>query len=248
APTREPAFGLPALWIPRERRQQAELAGYTVVEPATVIITHITELLRQHAADMLDRAQVHEMLDRVRERHPKVVEEIVPQLVSVGLLQNVLQGLLREWVPIRDMLAILETLSDHAGEQGSVEALVEKVRMRLGRTITQRHLNERGELTVFTLDGELEQKMDERLAQSTGGAWALPLEIGEWQRFVTSLNQAVAARDIDQPVLLTTPRVRPGLAQALRTVMSRITVLSIAEVPPQTPIETLDRIGLRDAH
>ncbi len=247
APTREPAFGLPALWIPRERRQQAELAGYTVVEPATVVITHITELLRLHAADMLDRAQVHEMLDRVRERFPKVVEEIVPQPVSVGLLQNVLQRLLREWAPIRDMLAILETLADHAGDQSGVDALVEKVRARLGRSITQRHLNERGELAVFMLDGELEQRMDERLAQSQPGAWSLPLDIGEWQRFVARLNEAIAAHDADSPVLLTTPRIRPGLAQALRQVMPRIAVLSIAEVPPQTPVETLARIGLRDA-
>ncbi len=242
--TTEPAFGLPAVWISPDKRAQAELSGYTVVEPATVIITHITELLRKHAADMLDRAQVHEMVERVAERFPKVVEEIVPAQVSYGLLQNVLQRLLAEWVPIRDMMAILETLADHAGQM-DVDALVERVRVRLGRAITQRYLNEAGELAVFMLDGELEQQMTERLG--SGEAWTLPLEMGQWQRFVTRLNEAISRHDLDQPVVLTTPAVRPGLARALRSLMSRIAVLSIAEVPPQTSIRTLGKVSLRDA-
>ncbi len=240
--TQEPAFGLPAVWITPDKRQQAELSGYTVVEPSTVIITHLTEVLRAQAAEMLDRAQVHELLDRLSERYPKVVEEIVPGQVSIGLLQNVLQRLLAEWVPIRDMMLILEALADHVQQTQDPDILVEHVRARLGRTITQRHLNARGELAVFMIDGELEQRMGERLAQQPG--WGLPLEMAEWQRFVARLNEITARHDVDMPVLLTTPQLRSPLSQALRKIMTRIAVLSINEIPPKTNVQALDKVVL----
>jgi len=244
--TQEPAFGLPALWISEDKRQQAELSGYTVVEPSTVIITHLTELLRAQAADMLDRTQVHELLDKFSERHPKVVEEIVPAQVTAGLLQNVLQRLLAEWVPIRDLMLILEALSDHAGLQLSIDDLVEKVRERLGRTITQRYLNPQGELAVFMLDGELEQRMMDRLNQQPG--WSLPLDMGEWQRFISRLNEVSSQHDMDMPVLLTTPQLRGPLSLSLRKVMTRIVVLSIVEIPPQTDVQSLAKVSLYDAN
>jgi len=244
--TQEPAFGLPAVWISEDKRQQAELSGYTVVEPTTVIITHLTEVLRAQAAEMLDRTQVHDLLDKFAQRHPKVVDEIVPALVPVGLLQNVLQRLLIEWVPIRDLMLILEALSDHAGEHLSIDDLVEKVRMRLGRTITQRYLNQQGELPVFMIDGELEQRMSERMGQQHG--WALPLDMAEWQRFISRLNEASSRFDVDMPVLLTTPQLRGHLTRSLRKVMTRIAVLSIAEIPPQTNIQSLAKVSLYDAH
>ncbi len=244
--TQEPAFGLPAVWIAEDKRQQAELSGYTVVEPSTVIITHLTELLRSQAADMLDRTQVHELLDKFSQRHAKVVEEIVPSQVTTGLLQNVLQRLLSEWVPIRDLMLILEALSDHAGQQQNIDELVEKVRERLGRTITQRYLNAQGELPVFMLDSELEQRMSERILQQQG--WGLPLEMAEWQRFIARMNEISSQHDVDMPVLLTTPQLRGALSRALRKVMTRIVVLSIAEIPPQTDIQSLARVSLYDAH
>jgi len=244
--TQEPAFGLPAVWITEDKRQQAELSGYTVVEPTTVVITHLTELLRSQAAEMLDRTQVHELLAKFAQRHPKVVEEIVPAQVSVGLLQNVLQRLLVEWVPIRDLMLILEALSDHSAEQLSIDDLVEKVRMRLGRTITQRYLNHQGELAVFMLDGELEQRMSERLSMNQG--WALPLDMPEWQRFIARINEVSSRFDVDMPVLLTTPQLRGHLTRALRKVMTRITVLSIGEIPPQTNIQALAKVSLYDAN
>ncbi len=244
--TQEPAFGLPAVWITQDKRQQAELSGYTVVEPSTVIITHITETLRGQAAEMLDRAQVHDLLERLSGRYPKVVDEIVPAQVSIGLLQNVLQRLLSEWVPIRDMMMILEALADHAAENPNPDILVEHVRSRLGRTITQRHLNANGELAVFMLDGALEQKMTDRITQQPG--WSLPLEMAEWQRLIARLNEVTSRHDVDMPVLLTTPQLRSPLSQALRKIMTRIAVLSIAEIPPKTNVQSLDKIGLNDAH
>jgi len=245
-PTQEPAFGLPALWISEEKRQQAELSGYTVVEPSTVIITHLTEILRSQASEMLDRTQVHELLDKFSQRHPKVVEEIIPGQVSVGLLQNVLQRLLSEWVPIRDLMLILEALSDSAGGQLTLNDLVEQVRTRLGRTISQRYLNQQGELSVFMLDGDLEQRMSERIMQQNG--WGLPLEMAEWQRFMGRLNEISSQYDVDMPVLLTTPQLRGPLSQALRKIMTRIAVLSINEIPPQTNVQSLARVSLYDAN
>lgn len=244
--TQEPAFGLPAVWISEDKRQQAELSGYTVVEPSTVIITHLTELLRSQASEMLDRTQVHELLDKFSQRHPKVVEEIVPAQVSVGLLQNVLQQLLAEWVPIRDLMVILESLSDSSGGHNSLDDMIEKVRVRLGRTITQRYLNAQGELNVFMLDGELEQRMTERVMQQPG--WSLPLDMAEWQRFISRLNEITMQYDVDIPVLLTTPQIRSHLSQSLRKVMTRIVVLSITEIPPQTNIQSLAKVSLYDAH
>jgi len=246
-PTQEPAFGLPALWIAADKRQQAELSGYTVVEPPTVIVTHITEILRKHASEMLDRSQTKELVDAISERYPKVVEEIVPGQVSLGLLQNVLQRLLAEWVPIRDLLLIIETLADGMAEQRDFNGLVERVRTRLGRTIVQPYLTNQGDLSVFTVDAEVEQMMADRIGQSGPEGMLLPLELQQWQRFVTRLNDSIASLDVDTPVILTTPQLRGALSQALSKVMSRIAVLSITEVPPSMSVQTLARLSLRDA-
>lgn len=246
-PTQEPAFGLPALWISTDQRQQAELSGYTVVEAPTVIVTHITEILRRHAYEMLDRAQVQELVDGVAERYPKVIADIVPGQVPLGVLQHVLRSLLSEWVSVRDLLLIIETLSDGMTEQRDIGTLVEMVRHRMGRSIVQRYVNEQGELSVFTLEGELEQAMLERVGQP-GGASMLPLDIQQWQRFVMRFNEASSAHDIDTPVLLTTPQLRPLLAQSLSKVMNRVAVLSVGEVPPEMAVRTLSNLGLRDAN
>ncbi|MDQ6973491.1 MAG: flagellar biosynthesis protein FlhA, partial [Mariprofundaceae bacterium] len=236
--TQEPAFGLPALWISQDQRQQAELSGYTVVEPATVIVTHLTEILRRHSSDMLDRSQVKELVDGLSERYPKVIDDIVPAQVSLGLLQHVLRALLSEWVPIRDLLLIVETMADGMSEQRDVSMLVEMVRFRLGRTIVQRYQDGQGELPVFTLDGELEQMMMERVTQP-GGASLLPLEIQYWQRFVMRFNEASAQQNVDVPVLLTTPQLRPLLSQSLSKVMGRVAVISVSEVPSDMGVGTL---------
>jgi len=240
--TQEPAFGLPALWIGNDMRQQAELSGYTVVDPATVIVTHITEILRRNAHEILDRVQVREMLDNLSERHPKVVEDMVPAQVPHGLLQNVLQRLLAEWVPIRDLMAILETLADHAGSGGDVDAMVEQVRTRLGRSIVQQYLGEQGELKVFTIDPSLEQTMSDRVAVQSG--LSLPLDVQQWQRFATQMTNTISRNDVDIPVILTSPLLRAPLSHALGRIMPRVAVLSIAEVPANITVNPLDQVGL----
>ena len=245
-PTQEPAFGLPAIWIAREKRQQAELSGYTVVEPATVIATHVTELLRKYSHEILDRSQVRKMVDTLSEKHGRIIDEIIPSQVSIGLLQNVLQKLLAEWVPVRDLLMIIETLADHSGSNLSVDALAEKVRIRLGRNIVQQHLNAVGELGVFTLKSEIEQEMAERLEHTS--QWMLPLNINRWQSFLMRLNDAVAEHDLSTTIILTTPELRAPLSAALSKAMARIAVLSIAEIPSYIKVQTLGSIGLQDAN
>ncbi|MDQ6980394.1 MAG: flagellar biosynthesis protein FlhA [Ghiorsea sp.] len=247
-PTQEPAFGLPALWITQDKRQQAELSGYTVVEPVTVVVTHITEILRVHAAEMLDRAQTRELVEMLSERYPKVVDEIVPAQVSYALLQNVLQRLLSEWVPIRDLLLIIETIADGLNEQKDMLMLVEKVRTKLGRSIIQRYLDEQNELAVFTIDPAVEQSMSERLAQAPAGTMNLPLDFNQWQRFITRFTEIASQQQVDIPVLLTTPVLRPHLALSLGKVMSRVAVISVAEIPPRISVRTLSKLSLNDAN
>ncbi|MDQ6983858.1 MAG: flagellar biosynthesis protein FlhA [Ghiorsea sp.] len=246
--TQEPAFGLPALWITQDKRQQAELAGYTVVEPVTVVVTHITEILRSHASEMLDRAQTRELVDMLSERYPKVIDDIVPAQVSYGLLQNVLQRLLAEWVPIRDLLLIVETIADGLNEQLDTQSLVERVRQKLGRSIVQNHLDAHNGLSVFTVDATLEQSMTERLQQSPTNTLPLPLEFQQWQRLLTRFTDLVSSQQVDTPVLLTTPLLRSHLALALGKVMPRVAVLSVAEIPSRVHIHTLAKLGLHDAN
>jgi len=243
--TQEPAFGLPALWIDQDKRQQAELSGYTVVEPATVIVTHITEILRKYSFEMMDRVQVQSLLDALAERHPKIIEDIVPGIVSIGTLQNVMQRLLAEWVPIRDLMVILETLADNHEHARDISYLVERVRERLGRSIVQPLIDQQGELQVFTFDSTVENEMTERLRNYPDSS--LPLEINLWQRLLGNISQAVAQQNIDMPIILTMPALRSTLARTLNANMVRITVLSVAEIPPNIPVRTLRTIGINNA-
>ena len=197
---------------------------------------------------MLDRAQTRELVEMLSERYPKVVDEIVPAQVSYGLLQNVLQRLLSEWVPIRDLLLIIETIADGLNEQKDMLMLVEKVRIKLGRSIIQRYLDEQNELAVFTIDPAVEQSMSERLAQAPAGTMNLPLDFNQWQRFITRFTETSAQQQVDVPVLLTTPVLRPHLALSLSKVMSRVAVISVAEIPPRISVRTLSKLSLNDAN
>lgn len=245
-PTQEPSFGLPAVWIERKNQQQAEISGYTVVDPSTVIATHVTEILRQHAYEMLDRVQVQEILDALSKKYGKVVEEMQSAQVKPGLLQNVLQRLLREWVPIHDLLLIMETISDNPAEQDKIEELMAKVRLRLARNIVQPFLDDQGSLAVLTIDAQIEREMGERIVQYPD--WSLPLEADRWQRFLVHLSQTIAKNDQDVAVILTAPSIRPVLADYLSKSMSRIAILSTAEIPPYITVKALDSVGLNDAN
>ncbi|MBO4684374.1 MAG: flagellar biosynthesis protein FlhA [Desulfovibrio sp.] len=243
--TREPAFNRPAIWIPAASREEAMLAGYTVVDPATVIATHLTEVFRRHLADFLDRQSVQSLLDTLAKQAPKAVEDLVPGAVSLGIVQKVLQLLVNENVCIRDMLTIAETLSDFGPSVKTPEVLAEYVREKLARSIVHPYLDSQGVLPVLTLLPNAERMVQEGIRQADNGATFLSLNPAAAQRLVQSINAAVekAVGTDGQPVLLVPPLLRPHLAQLLTRFLPTVPVISQAEIPPDIRLQAVGQAG-----
>ena len=243
--TREPAFNLPALWIPDSQREEAMLAGYTVVDPATVIATHLTEVFKRHLADFLDRQAVQGLLDTVAKHSPKAVEDLVPNTINLGGVQKVLQLLVRENVSIRDMLTIVETLDDYAGGVKNPEILAEYVREKLSRSIVRPYLDSQGVLPVLTLNGNAERLVQEGIRQTDNGATFLSLNPATAQKLMQNINTAVenAVNTDGQPVILTSPVVRPHLAQLITRFLPSIPVISQAEIPSDIRLQSVGTVN-----
>jgi flagellar biosynthesis protein FlhA len=233
-PTREPAFGLPATWIGSDQREAATAAGHTVVDPTTALSTHLSEIIRSYLPELLNRQQVKEMVDVVAQTSPKLIEELVPKLVSIGDIQRVLRQLLRERVPVRDLASILEAIADAASVTKDVDAMTETVRAALGRAICRQYQNEKGELAVINVSPGLEERLLSSVVRTDQGA-VLALDPQQAQtiasRIAKALEQALA-----QPVLLCSPTLRPHLWRLFARVLPHLGVLSHSEVPPQTPV------------
>jgi flagellar biosynthesis protein FlhA len=232
--TREPAFGLPATWISMDQRDNAMGAGRTVVDATTALSTHLSEIIRTYLPDLLNRQQVKEMVDVVGQTSPKLIEELVPKLVSIGDIQRVLRQLLRERVPVRDLTTILEAVADAASVTKDVDAITEAVRAALGRAICRQYQNEKGELTVINVAASLEERLLSSVVRTDQGA-VLALDPQQAQtiasRIAKALEQALA-----QPVLLCSPTLRPHLWRLFARVLPHLGVLSHNEVPPQTQV------------
>lgn len=243
--TREPAFNLPAIWISEVQREETMLAGYTVVDPSTVIATHLTEVLKRHLADFIGRQEVQGLLDTLAKHSPKAVEELVPGILPLGTVQKVLQNLVRENVSIRDMLTIVETLGDYGGSVKNPDVLTEYVRERLGRSITKAYLDSDGVLPVITLDGKTEQALQESIRQVEGGSY-LALNPAIAQRLIHNINMAIegAVGTDGQPVLLATPIVRPHLAQLITRFLPNVPVISQGEIPPDTRLQAVGNVEI----
>ncbi|MBQ4566942.1 MAG: flagellar biosynthesis protein FlhA [Desulfovibrio sp.] len=243
--TREPAFNLPAIWIPESQREEAMLAGYTVVDPATVIATHLTEVFKRHLADFLDRQAVQGLLDTVSKHAPKAVEDLVPGTISLGGVQKVLQLLVRENVSIRDMLTIVETLGDLGGSVKNPDMLAEFVREKLSRSIVRPYLDSQGVLPVLTLNGNAERMVQEGIRHSENGAAFLSLNPAAAQRLIQNINGAVenAVNTDGQPVILTSPMVRPHLAQLVTRFLPTVPVISQAEIPADIRLQSVGTVG-----
>jgi flagellar biosynthesis protein FlhA len=241
AHTQEPAFGLPATWIPVEQRDMATSAGYTVVDATTALSTHLSETIRTFLPDLLSRQQVKEMLDHVATTSPKLVEELVPKVVSMGDVQRVLRQLLRERVPVRDLVTILEALADAASVTKDPDAMTEAVRSSIGRAICRPYQNEKGELTVIGVTPSMEEKLLASLVKTDQGA-VLALDPQQAQSIATRIGRAVE-QAMAQPVLLCSPSLRPHMWRLFARVLPHLGVLSHAEVPPHiqvVPVATLD--------
>jgi flagellar biosynthesis protein FlhA len=230
-PTTEPTFGLPALWIDPADRERAELGGYAVVDPASVVTTHLTEVIRANAHHLLTRQDVQHLLNTIKNDHGAVVNELIPELLSLGELQQVLQNLLRERISIRDLVTILEALANHARATRDIVALTEFARQALGRAITDRYREEDGRLYVMTLHPSLQRLFSEAL-QSTETGPTLAVEPGLVQRFIqrasAQMEQLAAAGH--QPILLCPGLLRPALRRLTERALPTLVVLSYNEV------------------
>jgi flagellar biosynthesis protein FlhA len=241
-PGEEPAFGMDAVWIDPGNRSQAETAGYTVVDCSTVIATHLTELTRRNAAELLGRQEAQELVEVVAQKAPKLVEELIPGILPLGDVVKVLKMLLEEEVSIRDLAHILEILSDEAPRNRDPFALVETIRTRLAGGICQRLADPQGTIHAVFLDGQTERLLRERLVHTERGP-ALAIDILQSRQLVSRL-QEVSLQSPQNPLLVTAADLRRALSNLLRQFISQLAVLSHAEVQPRAQVHTLGTISL----
>ncbi len=246
--TLEPAFNLPALWIPENKKEEAAMAGYTVVDPSTVIATHLTEIFKHNLHEFLGRQETQSLLDNISQRAPKAVEELVPGILSLGTVQKVLQNLVREKVSIRDLLTIIETLSDYGQQSKDPEQLTEFVRQKMGKTIVKPYLSEDGTLSIITLEDEIEAAFQDGLRQTDHGTY-LAMEPKLAQKIIQAISKVMEKAIIadGQVVLMTTPVVRPHLAQLLLRFVPNLPVISQTEIPSNIRLESVKTVSLKNA-
>ncbi len=241
--SRDPAFGLEAVWIDITQRDHAQTLGYTVVDASTVVATHLSQILQMHAHELLGREEVQQLVDKLGKVAPKLIEELIPNALSLGVLLKVLQSLLEENIPIRDMRTIAETLADCASKTQDPQVLTAVVRMSLGRSIIQQINGSAEELVVITLDPALEQILQKttQVANENGAA----IEPGLAERIHVSLQEAVQQQEMaGQPaILLVSSVLRPMLAKYIRRSMPNVHVLSFNEIPDNKQIKVISTVG-----
>jgi flagellar biosynthesis protein FlhA len=240
--TVEPAFGLQARWIKAQERERAQLAGYTLVDPATVLATHLTEIIKTQAYELLGRQETKSMLDNIAKTHPKVIEELVPKVLSIGEVQKVLHNLLKERVSIRDAVTILETLADYGAYTKNAVTLTEYCRQALGRSICKPYQTEEGDLHVFTISPDLERSITEGVVHSDQGDY-LALEPNQAKDIMARFRRAVeAAGSAGNPVVLCSATVRMYVRQLLERFLPNVAILSHNEIPPSTRVLSLGMV------
>jgi flagellar biosynthesis protein FlhA len=239
-PTQDPAYGMAAVWITDAQRAEAEALGYTVVDAESVVVTHLTETIRRHTADLLTRQDVRTLLDSLKEHNSAVVEEVVPDLLSVGELQRVLQALLREGVSIRDLGAVVEAAGDRARVTRDPELLAEYARQALGRTIVSPYLDAERTLRAITLDPGLEQEVSDSIAQTPDGEY-LAMDPNRAQALVHQLSNHVeqAVSRGRRPVLICSSRCRRHLRRLCEQALPQLSVCAYNEIAPGIGVETI---------
>jgi len=239
-PTKEPAFGVAAVWIPAALQNQALASGYAVVDQTSVLATHLAEVVKQHAHELLSRQEVKRLLDRLAESHPKLVEELVPKVLSLGEVQKVLQQLLREQVSIRDLPAILETLLDTTATTKNPVVLVESVRQSLGRALVRPLLSDSGNLRVVTLDHALEEELGRAFGPAAAPAGTAGLQPPFARRILDGLRRLAGEQvAVASPVLLCATPARYHLKRLLEPFLPKVVVLSPLEVPPVVEVQSV---------
>ncbi|WP_238390058.1 flagellar biosynthesis protein FlhA [Campylobacter fetus] len=243
--TKEPAFGLDALWIDQGLKEDAILSGYTVVDPASVISTHMSELVKQNASELLTKQEVQNILEKVKSEYPVVVEDTL-KVASVGLIQKVLKALLKDNIPIKDMLSILEAVGDVSEVSKNLDMIIEHVRAALCRVITSLYADEKGQLNFYILDAPVQQKLIDSLNYKDG-AYHLMINVAQTSAIVNALRQKRANRNISEQgdmLLCVEPSIRKFIANIVQNFAIDIVILSFAEIAPNTQFETLGVIEI----
>lgn len=244
--TREPAFDLPALWIPEKKRDEAKFAGYTVVDNTAIIATHLTEVIRSHADELLGRQDVQNLLDNLARTHPKVVEEVAPALLSLGATQKVLQNLLREGVSIRDFLTIVEALADYSPVTKDPDLLTEYVRQRLARAIVSNYIPEDGILNVLTLEQDVEDVLLDSVQHTEHGSYLSvdPKVAGSIMKSVNNETEKAMAKGF-QPIILCSPQLRRHFRRMIEQFAPSLMVLSHNELSKNIRFKSLGKVQLQ---
>jgi flagellar biosynthesis protein FlhA len=242
--TKEPAFGLPAIWVPEAKKEQAQIAGYTVVDCTTVMATHVSEIIKRHAHELLGRQEAQNLLDNLAKSYPKLVEELVPNLLSLGTVMSVLQNLLREDVSIRDLRSILETMADLAPQSQDVDILTEHVRHSLARQISMKYARDDKTMGVLTFDRVVEETIQKSLQKGDGGTY-LAIDPHMGQAVIDGLSRSINNLDSNAPpVLLCTPTIRPHVKRLTERYFPNLGVISHNEIAPQLKVKSTGTVRL----
>lgn len=241
--TKEPAFGLDALWIEEGDKDKADMYGYTIVEPVTVLVTHLKEVIKRNSHELLGRQEVRKLLEALKERYNVVVDELIPEIMSLGEVQKVLQNLLKEKVPINDMVTILETLADYGTMTKDIELLTEYTRQSLKRTIVKKHLDENGSLSVVTLHPDLEELIAKNMQKSSSGSIPIlqPNMITKIFDNIQNINSSLMNLGMET-VILASPKIRVAFKNLISFTFPNLDVLSLNEVPNDVNIESLGMV------
>jgi flagellar biosynthesis protein FlhA len=241
-PTKEPAFGLPAFWISDKDMENAQVRGYTVVDPATVIATHLTEMIKAHAWELLTRSEVQNVLDNVSKNYPKLVDELIPSQLTLGSVQRVFQNLLKERIAINDKVTILETLLDYSASTKDPEILTEYVRQSLSRFITKQYMSTAGDMKVMTVDPRFERELSQAI--EAGGV----ISPDVISKLIKALENAFA-RDTMKgayPVILCSAHVRRFLRKITERLLPSLVILSNAEISPSVKLSVTGGLRYED--
>jgi len=247
-PTKEPTYGLPAFWIKEEEKEKAFAKGYTVVDLPTVLATHLSDVIRRYAHELLGRQEVQLLLDNIKETHPKVVEELIPNLMQIGAVVKVLQNLLREQIPIRDLVTILETLADWSSMIKDTDTLTEYVRQALARTITKLYQNPEGNIPLITLDQNVEGAISKAIEKTEQGTF-LTIEPNVGQKIIETIT-----KNLDkfsslnyQPIILCSAQVRSHFKKFIDRFIPDLVILSYNDILSNVKIQSLGTVEISDA-
>ncbi len=244
-PTKEPAFGLDAIWIGKAQKEEAEIAGYTVVDLPTVMATHLTEIIRTHAHELFGRQEADNLIENFKKNYPKVVQELIPDVLTLGQVVRVLQSLLKEQVSIRDLLTIFETLADEGHKSKDPEVLTEATRKALSRSITQKYINDRGEINVMTLAPRVEEVVSNSLLQTEQGV-QLVMDPRQAQGLLTQISKTIESHPeiAGQPILLTSATARRHIFKLTNRFLPQVVVLSHNEISSDARIQAVGLVEM----